>query len=266
MWKEIETLYQVRGGEKYMIEEPITQSQHAIQTALQIKKMGGSESLQVSGLLHDIGHLIDKNIDPSENIDDKHEIKGGNWLKSRGFGPLVYNPIMMHVNAKKYMCCKDQEYISTLSKASKHTLKLQGGIMTNEEASLFEKEKYFKQAIMLRKADDLGKEISLEYLPEFNTFKELVENVQQRYRIACELVVLLSNKKLRGKRKWEKMLQIVDRLTHYNEKVSETIEKAKNNYETYKTIREKAGYFNYINDSKMFVNTIIMLNNSLLLA
>lgn len=221
MWAEIASIYRARGGNRYMIEEPITQIQHGIQTALQIKQLGGNESLQVAGLLHDIGHLVQVNINPSDNIDDMHENIGAEWLKVRGFGPNVCEPARLHVKAKKYMCLRDEEYMEKLTPASKHTLTLQGGIMTQKEADEFEQEPYFNDAILVRKSDDLGKNINLENLPDFSSFKPLVERVHQRYDLVCQL-----DRLSRGRIKWSTLDRIMSRIHTRNEDLEHAIENA----------------------------------------
>jgi putative nucleotidyltransferase with HDIG domain len=174
LWNEIKTIYNAMGGGKYMIEEPITQVQHAIQTSLQVKRLGGDEMLQIAGLLHDIGHLIQPVINPTDNVDDSHEIVGTEWLKSRGVDKCITEPIRLHVDAKRYLCNITENYISKLSPASRHTLTLQNGIMSDTEATDFESNPYFKAALILRRADDLGKDISLDSLPSFDSFEKLV--------------------------------------------------------------------------------------------
>ena len=131
--------------------------------------------LQIAALLHDIGHLVQPIINPSDNINDSHEVVGAEWLKSRGVSKCITEPIRLHVDAKRYLCNIDKNYISKLSSASKHTLTLQNGIMSDTEATDFESNPYFKSALILRKADDIGKDISLDSLPDFDSFEELVK-------------------------------------------------------------------------------------------
>ncbi len=90
MLSQIKHLYKLRGGNKYMIDEPITQISHAIQTSLAIKEMGGDREMQTAGLLHDIGHLLSIPVEPDSGTDDKHEFLGGIWLKRNNFPERVY--------------------------------------------------------------------------------------------------------------------------------------------------------------------------------
>lgn len=55
--------------------EPVTQLEHALQTAWQAERAGASEALVAASLLHDIGHMTnDKGETPTERgIDDLHQ-------------------------------------------------------------------------------------------------------------------------------------------------------------------------------------------------
>ena len=176
VFEQILRIYEERGNERYMIEEPITQIQHAIQTALQIKVMGGSPELQVAGLLHDIGHLVQNHdpLNPSDGKDDEHERIGANWLAMKGFKASVYEPIRWHVDAKRYLCAVKPEYMNELTPASQLSLKLQGGPMDKDEQKVFENRQSYREAVMLRSADDRGKAIDVADLPEFSSFRALV--------------------------------------------------------------------------------------------
>jgi len=46
---------------------------------------------------------------------------GGGWLAKR-FGPEVYEPVRLHVPAKRYLCATDAGYFDKLSAASVVTL------------------------------------------------------------------------------------------------------------------------------------------------
>ena len=69
--------------------------------------------LVVAALLHDIGHLLH---DMPEHvadmgIDARHEDLGHAWL-AQYFGPEVTAPVRMHVDAKRYLCATDPEYLA----------------------------------------------------------------------------------------------------------------------------------------------------------
>jgi [1-hydroxy-2-(trimethylamino)ethyl]phosphonate dioxygenase len=139
------------------IGEKITMSDHMIQTAMLAEKTNSSTNLICASLLHDYGHFILENPDDlvDKNKDGQHEVIGYKFLK-KYFVKEVLGPIKYHVKAKKYLS-RDENYYELLSKASKVSLKLQGGIMTNDEAKEFENNEFFKNSIKLRKFDELAK-------------------------------------------------------------------------------------------------------------
>ncbi len=66
--------------------------------------------------------------------------------------------IRAHADAKRYLCATDPRYYDMLSRASKQTLTLQGGIMTAEEAERAATHPWWGDAIRLRRWDDGAKE------------------------------------------------------------------------------------------------------------
>ena len=139
------------------IGEKVTMTEHMVQTAMLAEQNHSSESLICACLLHDYGHFILEDPDHlvSKSIDGKHEDIAFNLLKNY-FKPEVFEPIKLHVQAKRYLC-RNKSYWSSLSEASKVSLKLQGGVMNDKEAKKFISLKFHDDAIMLRKYDDDGK-------------------------------------------------------------------------------------------------------------
>tara|TARA_Y100001960_G_scaffold20162_1_gene17664 strand:- start:117 stop:653 length:537 start_codon:yes stop_codon:yes gene_type:complete len=139
------------------IGEKVTITEHMIQTAMLAEENHSSKSLICACLLHDYGHFIIEDPDRlvSKSIDGKHEDIGFNFLNNY-FRPEVVEPIRLHVQAKRYLC-RDKSYWSALSEASKVSLKLQGGIMSDVETEKFTSLKFHYDAILLRKYDDEGK-------------------------------------------------------------------------------------------------------------
>jgi len=139
------------------IGEKVTMTEHMIQTAMLAEENHSTKSLICACLLHDYGHFII--VDPdrlvSKSVDGKHEDIGFNFLKNY-FKPEVVEPIKLHVQAKRYLCRK-KSYWNALSKASKVSLKLQGGVMNDKEAKKFTSLKFHYDSILLRKYDDDGK-------------------------------------------------------------------------------------------------------------
>ena len=139
------------------IGEKVTITEHMVQTAMLAEQNHSSESLICACLLHDYGHFIIEDPDHlvSKSIDGKHEDIAFNFLKNY-FKPEVFEPIKLHVQAKRYLC-RNKSYWSSLSEASKVSLKLQGGVMKDKEAKKFISLKFHEDAILLRKYDDDGK-------------------------------------------------------------------------------------------------------------
>ncbi len=77
----------------------------------------------------------------------------------------------LHVAAKRYLCATDAQYFAKLSPASVHTLELQGGPMPANEVAQFQSERYFTDAVRVRRWDDAGKVAGLKtpQLAEYGT-------------------------------------------------------------------------------------------------
>jgi phosphonate degradation associated HDIG domain protein len=174
--RQILTLYE-RGGAEAYFGEPVSMMEHALQAAYFAREQGAAPALVVAALLHDIGHLLE---DVPEDIaewrtDAHHEVVGGAWL-ARRFGPAIAQPVRLHVPAKRYLCATDPRYFGKLSPASVHTLELQGGAMTAAEVARFESEPYFREAVLVRRCDDLGKVAAL-VTPRLAAYVPLLEEL-----------------------------------------------------------------------------------------
>tara|TARA_B100000686_G_C16273640_1_gene705305 strand:- start:188 stop:670 length:483 start_codon:yes stop_codon:yes gene_type:complete len=153
--------------------EKVTMSEHMIQSAMLAEKAKSSNSLICASLLHDYGHFILENPDElvEKKLDGKHEDIGYEYLK-KFFKKEVVEPIKYHVLAKRYLA-RNKRYYNFLSDSSKISLKLQGGILNNNESKKFEKKKYFKNAIKLRKFDESAKKINIK-IKSINSYKNLL--------------------------------------------------------------------------------------------
>ena len=123
------------------------------------KNENESDEDVVAALLHDVGHLLLHESRDNPDFLEKnlnHEDVAAEWLKLF-FPSRVVGPVHGHVMAKRYLCAVDETYWNGLSEASKQSLRLQGGAMSELECSQFEKKPYFKSAIKLRKIDDRAK-------------------------------------------------------------------------------------------------------------
>ncbi len=157
---DIEHLFAERGGEQYS-GEPVTQLQHALQTAALGEAEGASDELVTAALLHDLGHLLhDLGETPSlRGVDDVHQYRALPFLRGL-FADEVLDAIRLHVDAKRYLCAARRGYHSSLSADSRRSLLLQGGIYTAEEAARFIALPGAAGAVKLRLWDDLAKDAS----------------------------------------------------------------------------------------------------------
>ena len=157
------------------IGEKVRMSDHMIQTAMLAEENHSSKSLICACLLHDYGHFLieDSNLLVLKSLDGKHEEVGFDFLRDY-FKPQVTNPIKLHVQAKRYLC-RNKSYYDLLSNPSKISLKLQGGIMNDDEAQKFTSLKYYREAIMLRKYDDDGKIPNIK-IKKIDDYKDLINS------------------------------------------------------------------------------------------
>jgi len=157
------------------IGEKVTMTEHMIQSAMLAEKNKSSSSLICASLLHDYGHFILDNPDKlvNQKEDGKHEDVAYRYLK-KYFKKNVVEPIKIHVKAKRYLA-RNQKYYRILSQASKVSLHLQGGVMNEEESEKFEKEKFFDDAIKLRKFDEAAKKIGIK-MKNINNYKSLLNS------------------------------------------------------------------------------------------
>ena len=155
----IRSTFESRGNDNYGIEE-VTQLQHALQSATLAEEAGkGAEAISAA-LLHDIGHLMHEEALPKDvesNLDDHHEKRAYAWIKNH-FGPAVADPVRLHVAAKRYLCTVDPSYTEKLSPTSYKSFLDQGGEMSEKEKTQFEAEPFYREAVELRRWDDLAKD------------------------------------------------------------------------------------------------------------
>ena len=162
---DIKQLFAQKGGEHYT-GEPVTQLEHALQTALQAENEGAGDALVTAALLHDLGHLLhDLGETPSQHgMDDLHQYRAIPFLRGL-FPDEVLGAISQHVDAKRYLCAARAGYFEALSEDSKRSLKLQGGVFTPTEAEAFVARPGAPEAMRLRIWDDLAKTAGLATPP-----------------------------------------------------------------------------------------------------
>lgn len=156
---DIRHLYTTRGRSQYG-REAINQLEHALQCAYLAEQAGETPQTIVACLLHDLGHLLAAQreglADHGQDQDDLHQYIALPFLREL-LPDAVLEPIRLHVDAKRYLCTAEPAYRDTLSPASVHSLALQGGAYTAQEAQAFMQQPFAAEAVRLRRYDDLAK-------------------------------------------------------------------------------------------------------------
>ncbi|KAJ2453170.1 hypothetical protein EV183_002417 [Coemansia sp. RSA 2336] len=160
------------GSKQGYIGEDISQLEHALQAALYATQAKSDNETVLAALLHDIGQFCSAKelrrmlaSDSDKEVDVGvvgHERLGAEYLRRLGFSDKVCELVESHVVAKRYLTATEPEYYAGLSKASKLSLKFQGGPFTPEEARAFEQDPYFQEKVQLRKWDDAAKVVGME--------------------------------------------------------------------------------------------------------
>jgi 2-amino-1-hydroxyethylphosphonate dioxygenase (glycine-forming) len=168
-------LYEQYGGEDY-IGEPVSQVEHMCQCAALAEQEGYDEAIILAAFFHDIGHLCE-HIMPVEQMDGygvvDHEKLGADFLLEHGFSEDIASLVRNHVQAKRYLTYKDEDYYNRLSVASKKTLEFQGGRMSADEAAAFEADKLFTMHIRLRKWDEQAK-LEHQPMPPMEKYRNMI--------------------------------------------------------------------------------------------
>lgn len=158
------TLYEKYGNADY-IGEPVSQLEHMCQAAQLAEAEGYPEEVILAAFFHDLGHLCEHFMPVAYmggyGVID-HEKLGADFLRQKGFSERLCKLVASHVEAKRYLTFKYPDYYTHLSEASRRTLEFQGGVMTQEEAIVFEADPDATLILALRKWDEAAK---LENIP-----------------------------------------------------------------------------------------------------
>jgi phosphonate degradation associated HDIG domain protein len=154
--EDIALLFALHGRRPYegLRRESVSALEHALQCAQLAEWSQVDNALVVAALLHDIGHFVDKPV--SDKVDNEHDQRAAVWLGS-AFPAAVIEPVRLHVQAKRYLVATDPRYLTGLSSASVHSLRLQGGVMSRAECHRFEATPHAEEALVLRRWDDSAK-------------------------------------------------------------------------------------------------------------
>ncbi|MCI0549148.1 MAG: HD domain-containing protein [Candidatus Rokubacteria bacterium] len=146
--------------------ERVSELAHALQCADLARAAGADEELALACLLHDVGrYAVDQRTvsDTLEAVADPpprsrrghHEV--GADLIAPHVSERVAWLVRMHADAKRYLCATEPGYYEQLSAGSKHTLRLQGGVMGPDEVAARGGHPWLEAALALRRWDDQAK-------------------------------------------------------------------------------------------------------------
>ncbi len=170
------SLYEQYGNADY-IGEPVSQLEHMCQSAQLAEAEGYSEEVILAAFFHDIGHLCEHFMPVAYmggyGVVD-HEKLGADFLRQKGFSERVCKLVQSHVAAKRYLTFKFSAYYEQLSEASRRTLDFQGGVMSEEEALVFEKDPDASLILALRKWDEAAKLENIP-LPDLGKYAAMME-------------------------------------------------------------------------------------------
>lgn len=158
--------------------EAVTQAEHMLQAGALAEAAGAPPHLVAAALLHDIGHFhgaVTGRDLMEGGQDNRHSHTGADWLDAY-FGPEVTGPVRLHVAAKRYLCAMEPGYFALLSEASVHTLKVQGGPMSPDQAREFAALPGSRDAVAVRRWDEQAKDPEFA-TPGFEHFRPLLESL-----------------------------------------------------------------------------------------
>ena len=173
-------LFSGEGAQDYLGEQ-VSVAVHMRQAAALAESAGAPEAQVAAALLHDVGHICGGTVSGRQLVagtDNRHEETGAAWL-ARWFPEDVTEPVRLHVAAKRYLCAVVPRYYGKLSAASVHTLAVQGGPMTAEEAAEFETLPHAGAAVAVRRWDEAAKD-PVGDDPDFDHFRPLLHSLLRR--------------------------------------------------------------------------------------
>ncbi|WP_277592043.1 phosphonate degradation HD-domain oxygenase [Pseudomonas chlororaphis] len=156
---EVFGLYE-RFGDSDYIGEPVSQIEHMSQAAQLAMAEGFDDEVVLAAFFHDIGHICAQGVESMGGFGVAgHERLGADYLRRAGFSERLARLVEYHVQAKRYLTCKEPGYYERLSQASRRTLEYQGGVMSAEEARAFEQDPLCAVSLRLRHWDEQAKEL-----------------------------------------------------------------------------------------------------------
>lgn len=153
-------LYERHGSDDY-IGEAITQLEHMSQAAQLAMAEGFDDEVVLAAFFHDIGHLCGGDASMGGYGVVSHERIGAEYLRRCGFGERMARLVQYHVEAKRYLTLRQPGYYQRLSEASRRTLEYQGGVMSEDEADVFERDPLFQVSLRMREWDERAKVVGV---------------------------------------------------------------------------------------------------------
>ncbi|MDD2110774.1 HDIG domain-containing protein [Pseudomonas asiatica] len=153
-------LYERHGSDDY-IGEAITQLEHMSQAAQLAMAEGFDDEVVLAAFFHDIGHLCGGDASMGGYGVVSHERIGAEYLRRCGFGERMARLVQYHVEAKRYLTLRQPGYYQRLSEASRRTLEYQGGVMSEGEADVFERDPLFEVSLRMREWDERAKVVGV---------------------------------------------------------------------------------------------------------
>ena len=148
-----------RFGTRDYIGEPVSQIEHMSQAAQLALAQGYDDEVVLAAFFHDIGHICAETADNMGGYGViSHELQGADYLREAGFSERMARLVEYHVQAKRYLTLREPGYFERLSEASRRTLEYQGGVMTEVEAEVFERDPLCAVSLRMRQWDELAKE------------------------------------------------------------------------------------------------------------
>ena len=169
----ITEIFERRGAEAYLGED-VTMAEHMLQCAALAESENAPGALVAAALLHDIGYFAG-DISIEDTADSHHDAAGAAFLE-RFFPAVISETVRLHVAAKRYLCGLDEGYHAKLSDASKRSLALQGGPMSEAELTAFRDNPFYQEAVQVRLWDDGGKAIGKNVKP-FAAYRPLLQSL-----------------------------------------------------------------------------------------
>jgi predicted HD phosphohydrolase len=134
--------------------ERVDQLSHALQCAGHALTAGADADLIAACALHDIGRAATV---LRGHARLPHEVAGERFLRSRVSERTAWL-VGAHVGAKRYLVATDASYAQTLSPASVHSLRAQGGRLDGPDFDEFAAHPWRDDAVALRRWDDAAKD------------------------------------------------------------------------------------------------------------